>query len=202
MHLEMLIDNIQGCLGTNFQCFSNQIGNTNTNLGYHGYIGLIIFIHENLLRCNVVPSYDLEEQIKDKKHHQIALGKNLGVTRASNKGGVSITIPITLEKLGFTENAYLTFISCHLASDKKGVSKVEKRNKDALEIIKELSLDSKDYVIVMGDLNYRVDLAPDDVLQTVVQAAGAQDSSAWIYIHEHDQLINSMASGGKVTILI
>ncbi len=46
---------------------------------------------------------------------------------------------VAQEKLGFVENVYLTFISCHLASDKKGVSKVDKRNKDGYEIVHDLA---------------------------------------------------------------
>ncbi len=54
------------------------------------------------------------------------------------------------------------------------MSKVEKRNKDANEIVEsmleELDSTKKHHVILMGDLNYRIDLEPVEVLQTLVQA--------------------------------
>ncbi len=140
MHWELLQEYLQQALGPVFQRFSHQIGNTRTELGFHGYIGLVLFVHEALVRSKIVPSAILAEQLRDHKHHQIALGKNLGVVRASNKGGVSLTVPLRLERLGMDVNTNVTFISCHLASDKNGVSKAEKRNADAMEIIKELAL--------------------------------------------------------------
>ncbi len=51
---------------------------------------------------------------------------------------------------------------------------MEKRNKDANEIVEsmlaELDSTKKHHVILMGDLNYRIDLEPVEVLQTLVQA--------------------------------
>ena len=122
------------------QCYSHQIGSTHTEFGFHGYIAIIVFIHDVLLRSNLVSVADLVDQLKDKRNQQVALGKNLGVARASNKGGVSINMPLNLQKLGYAENSCLTFISCHLTSDASGVSKVDKRNQDASEMIRELSL--------------------------------------------------------------
>ena len=63
----------------------------------------------------------------------IALGKNLVVTRASNKGGVRVRLPIDLTLLNhnLVLQSSIDFICCHLAADISGASKLEKRNKDA-----------------------------------------------------------------------
>lgn len=64
----------------------------------------------------------------------VALGKNLVVTRASNKGGVRVRCPIDLTAWGDvpTLQTHLDFICCHLASDQHGESKLAKRNKNAV----------------------------------------------------------------------
>ena len=101
----------------------------------------------------MVAAVQLNEQLKDKKHRQVALGKNLVVTRASNKGGVCLTIPVNLSSFDFKEVVNITFVSCHLASDKAGVSKVDKRNKNAAEIIRELSLGKTVFTPLIPDYN-------------------------------------------------
>ena len=73
---------------------------------------------------------------------------------------------------GFPEDTNVTFISCHLASDKDGKSKVEKRNKDSNDVVEELGLDHTHHVVLAGDLNYRMNLEPGDVLATLIQAQG------------------------------
>ena len=80
----------------------------------------------DLIQCGFIPY----EGISNKN---IALGKNLVVTRASNKGGVRVRIPIDLSCLNsnLTLKSSIDFICCHLAADISGESKIEKRNKDA-----------------------------------------------------------------------
>ena len=107
----------------------------------------------------------------------VALGKNLVVTRASNKGGVRVRCPIDLS--GWHDSlqlrTHVDFICCHLASDQHGESKLAKRNKNAVlglwyiviyrELVQSLVLDDSDtkgYVFAMGDMNYRIDMPPEE----------------------------------------
>ena len=79
-----------------------------------------------LIQCGFIPI----QQIVTKN---IALGKNLMVTRADNKGGVRVRIPFNLAILNpnLPVVSSVDFICCHLAADQNGESKLEKRNKDA-----------------------------------------------------------------------
>ena len=47
----------------------------------------------------------------------------------------------------------------------------------------------------MGDLNYRVELDPDEVLQSLVDIYRHEESAAWQHIHSYEQLIQCMAYG-------
>lgn len=109
----------------------------------------------------------------------VALGKNLVVTRASNKGGVRVRLPLNFAAIGMegATRSQLDFICCHLASDQHGQSKLEKRNKNAVcvcgedvtrsELVQSLVLDGDDnrgFVFAMGDMNYRIDMPPEEVV--------------------------------------
>ena len=109
----------------------------------------------------------------------VALGKNLVVTRASNKGGVRVRLPLNFAAIGMegATRSQIDFICCHLASDQHGQSKLEKRNKIAVcvrgeemtssELVQSLVLDGDDnrgFVFAMGDMNYRIDMPPEEVV--------------------------------------
>ena len=79
----------------------------------------------DLVQCGLIPTKGIEL-----KH--VALGKNLVVTRAGNKGGVRVRCPLNLESVGLDGSSQIDFICCHLASDANGESKLDKRNKNAV----------------------------------------------------------------------
>ena len=64
---------------------------------------------------------------------ELARGKNIGVKRTANKGAAGMAFRYY--------DATLAFATCHLASDAgDGSSRVEKRNRDAWEIIRFLKI--------------------------------------------------------------
>ncbi len=84
-----------------------------------------VFIRIDLIQCGLIPTASLSTKT-------IALGKNLVVTRASNKGGVRVRCPLDLDVLGLGERTSIDFLCCHLAADQQGESQLEKRNQNAL----------------------------------------------------------------------
>lgn len=86
-----------------------------------------LFVKIDLIQSGLIPF----SQITSKS---LALGANLVITRAGNKGGVSIRCPLNVQSwnASLPANTHIDFICCHLASDQSGVSKLEKRNADAL----------------------------------------------------------------------
>lgn len=86
-----------------------------------------VFIRIDLIQCGLVPVAKILTK-------NVALGKNLVVTRASNKGGVRVRCPLELGALGLEPamSTQIDFICCHLASDQKGKTKIAKRNKNAV----------------------------------------------------------------------
>lgn len=98
-----------------FIVFNNSIGSTLTALGFHGYIGLFVFIREkDLSSSRVFPTIMTESSI--------ASGKDLVVfgLQAQNKGSVGISLQV--------HDTSIAFVSCHLQSDTKGASKIYLRH--------------------------------------------------------------------------
>ena len=85
-----------------------------------------MFVKIELLQCGFIPAHEVATK-------NIALGKNLVITRASNKGGVRVRLPLKLSLLNHNLllNTTVDFVCCHLAADISGQSKLDKRNKDA-----------------------------------------------------------------------
>ena len=77
------------------------------------------------MQCGLIPASKVTLK-------NVALGKNLVVTRAGNKGGVRVRCPLNLECIGLEGMSQIDFICCHLASDLNGESKLDKRNKNAV----------------------------------------------------------------------
>jgi hypothetical protein len=132
--------------------FHNEIGSGNTQLGYHGYIGLFVFVRlSDLASGDVAPT--------SAAIGTMATGTNLIVAKAQNKGAVGLAFQIN--------DTSVAFVSCHLPSDSKGRSKLSKRNASAQALLKELNLTpddigydahfQHDHLIVVGDFNYRMD---------------------------------------------
>lgn len=132
--------------------FSKEIGSDSTSIGYHGYIALTLFVRKSEWDKGAI-----RETVTGQSN--IAAGANLGVAgKATNKGGVGIPLQI--------HDSIVCFITCHLPSDSKGISKLGKRNQAARSIIEEMvlapldigasSCAQFDHVIFSGDLNYRL----------------------------------------------
>jgi hypothetical protein len=146
------------------------IGSTATSLGFHGHIALTLFVRASLQQNG---SFEVPEVSKTAQ--EVTRGKNLGVVRAANKGAVGVPC-----RLG---SSTLAFVTCHLASDSKGKSKIGSRNTDSREILRGLSLtvDEESYdlphmqhhTVFMGDLNYRntvrytIHTVPQDTCHTL-----------------------------------
>lgn len=148
--LEQLIRQIIG--EKEYMAFDNEIGSVNTSLGYHGYIGVMVFVRiSDLLDGNVAPT--------NAAINNMSTGMNYIVGKAQNKGGVGLPFQI--------HDTSIAFVSCHLPSDSKGRSKLSKRNESAQSLLRELNLTPEDisfdvqfqhdHVVVLGDLNYRMD---------------------------------------------
>ena len=75
-----------------------------------------MFVRIDLIQSGLVPINKIVTK-------NVALGKNLVVTRASNKGGVRVRCPLNFAALGMEGVR---------ASDQHGQSKLEKRNKNAV----------------------------------------------------------------------
>jgi len=131
--------------------YSSEIGSTNRNLGYHGFIGLTVLVRRDLVENGYVKYREPSTQVT-------ATGTNLLLTKAENKGGVGLPFQIHDVTIGF--------VTAHLPSDTKGKKKLTKRNESMNEILKSLILATEptgnflhhqvDHLIFLGDLNYRV----------------------------------------------
>ena len=124
-----------GVIGSDYVYFTEKVGSTRKEVGFHGFIAMIVslwvfvdkvFVKIELLQCGFIPAQEIAMK-------NIALGKNLVITRASNKGGVRVRLPLRLSLLNpnLLLNTSVDFICCHLAADISGQSKLDKRNRDA-----------------------------------------------------------------------
>lgn len=126
MALDSMRSALVAIVGSDYYLQEAMIGNNHKELGYHGYIALFVFIRIPLLMCGLIRTGEI-------RHSEAALGMNLVVTRASNKGGACIQFPVHFDflRLPGDPNTKFGFISTHLPSDSKGKSKWDKRDKTA-----------------------------------------------------------------------
>lgn len=150
--LEEMRSEMHRSLGTDkFSMHTCEIGSNNTRLGFHGFIALTVFVRTSLIDDGSV-------RMTESSSNELESGANLIVTTAANKGAVGLPFQIHDVSIGF--------ITAHLPSDSKGKSKLPKRNENARSMLKEVALASEDvgcdlqlqhdHVVVMGDLNYRM----------------------------------------------
>jgi hypothetical protein len=134
-----------------FTLLTSEIGSGNTSLGYHGFIAITLFVRTSDINNGYVfPTKTSTETL--------ATGRDFVIAKAQNKGGVGLPLQIHDTSIGF--------VTCHLPSDSKGVSKLSKRNKSAHSILKNLNLTEEDlgfdlhlqldHIFISGDLNYRM----------------------------------------------
>ena len=146
---ELMVKQLGGM--NEYVMFTEEIGSDNTAVGYHGYIALTVFVRKS----EVDKGYIREINTSKKS---LATGRNMGLAKAANKGGVGIPFQI--------HDTSVCFVTSHLPSDASSKRKVEQRNICAHDILSELSLSSADlgfsmhkqtdHVIFTGDLNYRI----------------------------------------------
>lgn len=177
LEIESLREAILQHLGgpSEYVMYGDEIGSNNTSLGFHGYIGLSVF-----LKASGVQDGSLK--ITESSLRTVAAGANLLVTTAANKGGVGFPIQI--------HDTSIAFCTAHLPSDSKGVSKLAKRNAAAGTVLREMCLVANDYgfdvhlqhdhYVFLGDLNYRMDVGTSDVSSlTAVSIAARIERSAY-----------------------
>lgn len=152
LDLKGLRDLILEYLGgpSKFQMFCNDIGSNNTNLGYHGYIAITVFVRVDDIQKGAV-------RVMESTTPVLATGADLILTTAQNKGAVGLLLQIHDTSIGF--------LACHLPSDSKGKCKLPARNKSIERILRELVLATEDsgfdlhlqhdHIVIMGDMNYR-----------------------------------------------
>ena len=131
--------------------YSSEIGSTNRNLGYHGFIGLSVFVKRDLVEKGYIKYKEPSTQVT-------ATGTNLLLAKAENKGAVGLPFQIHDVTIGFA--------TAHLPSDSKGKNKLIKRNESMTTILKGLILAPEptgnvlqhqvDHLVFLGDLNYRI----------------------------------------------
>jgi hypothetical protein len=137
--------------------FGEEIGSDNTMAGYHGFIAITVFA-----RKTEVDAGFIRETVASRKN--LATGANLGAVKASNKGAVGIPFQI--------HDTNVSFLTCHLPSDSKGVRKLKRRNEAAHDILSQLCLSPtdldwsshklSDHFFFTGDLNYRITGGADE----------------------------------------
>jgi hypothetical protein len=153
--LEELRSLIHSHLGTtSYDIFNAEMGSANTNVGFHGFIALSVFVDSKEIRKGHITHLD-------EVNRTLATGKDLMIYTAENKGGVGLHFQIF--------DTDICFVGSHLTSDSKGASKLSKRNDNLNRILSDLVLGpadipclqiQHDHLIFMGDLNYRMNLKP------------------------------------------
>ena len=128
-----------GVIGSNYVSITEKVGSTRREVGFHGYIALIVvlvyhFYHQLFIRIDLLQSGFIS--FPSISTQTVALGANLVITRAGNKGGVCVRCPIDLTawNSALSLQTHIDFICCHLAADQSGASKLEKRNEDAAQM--------------------------------------------------------------------
>jgi len=153
LELVMLRDTMLKHLGgrNEYVMFTEEIGSDNTAVGYHGYIALTVFVRKSEVDNGCVREINTSRK-------SLATGRNLGLAKATNKGGVGIPFQI--------HDTSICFLTSHLPSDSKGSRKLEQRNICAHDILSQLTLSpadlgfslqkQTDHIIFTGDMNYRI----------------------------------------------
>lgn len=184
MHIEEIRARVEDAIGgKDYTFYSRKIGQTTTEVGYHGYIGVLAWV-----RNDVVQSDGFEA--RDMAMGQCFRGRKIGNQRMSNKGAVGLAF-----RFWHTSVAVL---SCHLTSDKDGTCKVESRNEDHADILRTIQYDYDDLgfeyqdtqhvCFFLGDLNYRMKASVDEAIQMVSTAMSTRDEEDWKHLLQHDEL--------------
>ena len=172
-----------------WQSWKHSIGSERTEVGFHGFIAIVVFVRKSEVDSG---NFEPTGRATGTKGGQLATGKNVGGKKMANKGAVGCSFRWC--------DTTLAFANAHLASDGgDGTSKAEKRNDDAFNILRYLKIDMEDVELdwpllhhqafFLGDLNYRINMQPEEALQATVSAVRAKD---WSRLHEADEFITEM----------
>lgn len=148
-----------------------------------GYIAIIV-----LVAVRLVESGDWKELAAAKG--TVKRGKKIVGHNLSNKGAVGIAFRF--------HDSTIALVGCHMTSDKKGKSKLMQRHADTRSVLEGMEMGYETlgfelplcchHVILVGDMNYRIDLPPTKALEHMEQ-------QAWNKLLASDELSNAMASG-------
>ena len=160
------------------------LGSARKELGYHGFIALFVLVE----RRHVASMAWQELTVA---HSTVRRGKKvLGIRAltAANKGAVGTACRF--------HGTTIAFVGAHLNSDKRGVSKLEKRIRDTRYVCEgiELGFDALGFgleacvhhVILLGDLNFRVGLPLGTALERMAHGR-------WESLLAADELSTAMA---------
>ncbi|ETV81313.1 hypothetical protein, variant [Aphanomyces astaci] len=162
----VMASHLQRINGKTYIEYGREIGRTETLLGYHGFIAITVYVAADDVHAG---HFHMHLDATSKVNR----GKNLiGLGRASNKGAVGFAFRYF--------NVTFAVLTCHLASDSTGKSKIKKRHHDGASILTNMHLQSIEnefdchlmahHTIFMGDLNYRLtalDATPDRILHMI-----------------------------------
>ncbi|KAF0688270.1 Aste57867_20140 [Aphanomyces stellatus] len=177
--------------GKSFVEYGREIGRKETMLGYHGFIAITVYVSAEDVQAG---NFYMHLEAISKVHR----GKNLmGLGRASNKGAVGFAFRYF--------NSTFAVVTCHLASDSTGKSKVKKRHRDGMSILGDMHLQAIDnefdchlmahHTIFMGDLNYRLtarEASPDRILNMITAVVNSNCRNRSFkrgLVFSHDQLM-------------
>ncbi len=177
-----------------WQSWKHSIGSEHTEVGFHGFIAIVVFVRKTEVDSG---NFEPTGRATGTKGGQLATGMNVGGKKMANKGAVGCSFRWC--------DTTLAFANAHLASDAgDGTSKAEKRNSDAYTILRHLKMDMEDVefdwpllhhqAFFLGDLNYRIQMQPDEAVEETVSAVQAKD---WSRLHGADELMREMC-GGRV----
>jgi hypothetical protein len=97
---QSVLEHLGGC--SQFCQFTSEIGNTNTRLGFHGYIALTVYIRVTEMESRTI-------RLIESNTSNVKKGRDLLLTTASNKGAVGLSFQI--------HNTVVGFITAHFPSD-------------------------------------------------------------------------------------
>lgn len=151
MHADSLLGALRAHLGAEYTELHHRVGSTIKRLGFHGHVCVVVYVREWMVTSGMV-------RVSRAVRGAVALGKNLVITRAANKGAVAVALPIRLpDGTGaLSVPSALVFVSCHLTSDASGKTKLKARNRNAVSMLQQLGLSLSAAAIARAQNQVRV----------------------------------------------
>jgi len=188
MHIEEIQARVEEVIdGAEYTFYTRKIGQTETAVGYHGYIGVLAWV-----KNEIVTSSGFEA--RDMAVGECFRGRKIGNQRMSNKGSVGLAFRFW--------NTSVAVLSCHLTSDKDGACKMDSRNEDHSAILRAMQYDYDDLgfeyqdtqhvCFFLGDLNYRMQSTIDECIGMVSKAMTSRKEEDWKTMLGHDELSTAL----------